>query len=205
MSKIITALGAQFPPAYHRPWFRYIEGEAGGAPVDPPAPAEPTPPPAAPAPPAPTPQQAAPAAPAPIAYKGDPDEYVRELREEAKTHRLAAEKAAQERDAEKTERENAAAAREQLARENHILRVAPKFGANPDLLLDSSSFMKNFADVDLAKEDDVKKAIEDALERNSAFRAGPALPPSSGGGHQGGSPNSPTPTLEGAVKARLGG
>ena len=137
-------------------------------------------------------------------YRGDPDEYVRELRNENKTAREAREKAEADYATVQSERDSAATARDSLARENHLLRTAPKYGANADLLLDSSSFMKNFADVDLAKEDAVKKAIEDALERNSAFKTGPALPPSSGGGHQGGQPPTSKPTLDGAVKARLG-
>jgi hypothetical protein len=196
--------GAHFPPAYDRPFLRYFSDDPGAPGGDPaPAPQPPTPAPApAPAPPAPQPPAPQPA---PIKYQGDPDEYVRELREEAKNHRLAAEKAQQERDAAASERDSDRAARDALARENHLLRVAGKYGANPDLLLDSSSFMKTFADVDLSKEDEVKKAIEDALERNSAYKAGPTLPPASGGGHQGGQPTPTTPTLESAVRARLGG
>ncbi|MDQ1111125.1 outer membrane biosynthesis protein TonB [Microbacterium testaceum] len=163
---------------------------------------EPTPAPA----PAPTPTPAPTPQPAPIKYQGDPDEYVRELRGEAKTYREAKE-AAETLAAEREQAAAAAAAeRDQLARENHLLRVAGKHGANADMLLDSSSFMKTFADVDLSKEDDVKKAIEDALERNSAFKAGPTLPGASGPGHQGGQATpTTTPTLDGAVKARLGG
>lgn len=201
--------GVQFQPSFHRPFLRYIEGEQGGAPTPPPA----EQPPAAPPAPAPAPQPAPPAPPAPkppaeqppVNYRGNPDEYVRELREEAKNHRLAAEKAQQERDAVAAERDTTTAARDALARENHLLRVAGKYGANPDMLLDSSSFMTAFKDVDLADEAKVKEAIEQALEKNSAFRAGPALPPMSGGGHQGGAPQSQTPTLEGALARRYGG
>ena len=162
----------------------------------------PTPTPApAPAPtPAPVPQ------PEPVNYRGNPDEYVRELRGEAKTYREAKEAAEKERDAAAAERDADRAARESLARENHLLRVAGKYGANADMLLDSSSFMKTFADVDLSKEEDVKKAIEDALERNSAFKAGPTLPGASGPGHQGGQPTpTTTKSLEGAVAAHFGG
>lgn len=179
---------------------------AGDAtPSDPPAA-----PPAAPAPPTPTPPPAPqppaqPAPPAPVNYRGTPDDYVRELREEAKNHRLAAEKAATDFATAQAERDSLAAERDALARERTLLLNAPKLGARADLLLDSSSFMKNFADVDLSKEDDVKKAIEDALERNSAFKAGPTLPSASGGGHQGGQPPTTTPTLEGAVRTALGG
>lgn len=195
------------PTLFQLRGIRFIEGEGGDG-GTPPAPTPPAPTPPAPTPPAPTPpapQPPAPTPPAPINYQGNPDEYVRELREEAKTHRLAAEKAQQERDAAATERDSDRAARETLARENHLLRVAGKHGANADMLLDSSSFMKTFADIDLSDEEAVKTAITDALERNSAFKAGPTLPGASGGGHQGGSAPTPTPTLEGAVAARLGG
>lgn len=181
---------------------RHGEGEEGGAPAAPPA--TPPAPPATPPVPAPPTPAAPPAPPAPVNYKGDPDEYVRELREEAKTHRLAAEKAVTDFATAQGERDAATAARDNLARENKLLLLAPNLGANAAALLDSSSFTKNFADVDLANEDDVKKAITDALERNSAFKAGPVLPPTSGGGHQGGAPT-PNTTLEGAVKKRLGG
>lgn len=185
---------------------RFAEGEGAVAPPAEQPPAAPTPPapvpatpPAPAAPPAPTPPPAAP----PINYKGDPDEYVRELRAENKTAREAREAAEAAATNAQKERDTLAAERDALAREKHLLRNAPKLGANADLLLDSSSFMKTFADVDLSKEEDVKKAIEDALERNSAFRTGPALPPTSGGGHQGGSPTTPKPTLDSAVKAAL--
>ncbi len=205
-------LGAQFAPAFHRPFLRYLEGEAGAAPtaaaepaapaapavpaVPPPAPAAPAP--AAPAPPAPQP-------PAPVNYHGNPDDYVRELREEAKTHRLAAEKAATDFTTAQAERDAAAAERDSLKRERAVLLAAPRLGARADLLLDSSSFTQTIAAVDLADQAAVDKAITDALERNSAFKAGPSLPGASGGGHQGGSAPTTTPTLEGAVKAALGG
>ena len=164
-------------------------------------------PPAAPPAPAPTPPPAPqpPAEQPPVNYRGNPDEYVRELREEAKTHRLAAEKAANDFATAQQERDALAAERDNLARERALLLNAPKHGARADLLLDSSSFMKTFADIDLADDAAVEKAITDALERNSAFKAGPSLPSTSGGGHQGGQAPTTTPTIEGAVKARLGG
>lgn len=194
------------PTLFQLRGIRFAEGEdgAGGTPpVDPAPPAPPAPTP--PAPPAPQPPAPQPSPPAPIDYRGNPDEYVRELREEAKTHRLAAEKAASDFAAAQAERDTLAAERDTLNRERALLLNAPKYGARPDLLLDSSSFMKTFADIDLSDEDAVKTAIEGALERNSAFKAGPALPGTSGGGHQGGSGTTTTPTIEGAVKARLGG
>lgn len=191
------------PTPFQLRGIRFIEGEGGDGGTPPANPAPPAPTPPAPTPPAPQPP--APTPPAPIDYRGNPDEYVRELREEAKNHRLAAEKAQQERDAAASERDSDRAARDTLARENHLLRVAGKHGANADMLLDSSSFMKTFADIDLSDEDAVKTAIEGALERNSAFKAGPILPGASGGGHQGGAAPTTNPTLEGAVAARLGG
>lgn len=185
---------------------RFLEGE-GGNPPPPAPPADPTPPAPAPTPPAspaPTPTPPAPTPPAPVNYKGDPDEYVRELREEAKSHRLAAEAANTSLATATAERDAAAAARDELARANKLILSAPKLGAQADLLLDSSSFTKTFATVDLNDQAAVDKAITDALERNSAFKAAPALPGASGGGHQGGQ-HTTKPTLDGAVKARLGG
>jgi hypothetical protein len=204
-------LGPQFRPAFDRPFLRYFDGE-NGAPGGtlPAAPAEQTPP-AAPATPSPPPAQpAAPATPAaqpaPIKYQGDPDEYVRELRSEARTHREAKE-AAEARAAEREqERDAAAAERDTLKRERAVLLAAPRLGAHADLLLDSSSFTTALAAVDLADQAAVDKAITDALERNSAFKAGPTLPGASGPGHQGGRPTpTTTPTLDGAVKAHFGG
>ncbi len=185
---------------------RFGEGEGGNSPTPAePAPPAPTPVPTPPAPPAPQPTPPAPTPPAPVDFRGDPSEYVRELREESKNHRIAAENAQKDLTAAQTERDTAAAERDQLRREHTLLRAAPKFGANPDALLDSSSFMKAFADIDLSDEDAVKGAIETALEKNSALKAGPALPTTSGGGHQGGNPATPTPTIESAIAAKLGG
>ncbi|GGD33136.1 hypothetical protein GCM10010915_11910 [Microbacterium faecale] len=193
---------------------RFVEGEDGAnpttgqggeqPPANPPAQPAPTPqppaqqtPPAQPAPPTQPPAQ-------PIQYKGNPDEYVRELREEAKTHRLAAEKATSDFEAAQKERDALTAERDSLARERALLLNAPKHGARADLLLDSSSFMKTFADVDLTDEEAVKTAITNAVEKNSTFRA-KSLPATSGGGHQGGGTPKTNISLEGAVKSRLGG
>lgn len=190
---------------------RFVEGEGGAAPTtgqggeQPPA-EPPAPPAPAPQPPAQSDPPAQPAQPAepkpPINYKGDRDEYVRELREENKTHRLAAEKATSDYTAAQQERDAAIAERDSLARERALLLNAPKNGARADLLLDSSSFMKTFADVDLTDEEAVKTAITDAVEKNSAYRA-VTLPDTSGGGHQGGgAPKTPI-TLDSAVKSAM--
>ncbi|WP_341935333.1 hypothetical protein MRBLWO14_000979 [Microbacterium sp. LWO14-1.2] len=130
---------------------------------------------------------------------------MRELRGEAKTHREAreaAEKLATEREQENT---TLAAERDQLRRENTIILRSQELGAKAAALLDSKEFTTAFATVDLADAAAVDKAITDALERNSAFKAGPILPGTSGGGHQGGAAPTTTPTLEGAVKSALGG
>ena len=208
-----TTLGAQFAPTFHRPFLRYLEGENGASPATPPAEQQPpATPPAPPAtPPIPTPPASQPpATPAaqptpPVNYHGNPDDYVRELREEAKTHRLAAEKAASDAAAAQQERDTLAAERDALARERTLLLQAPKLGARADLLLDSSSFMKTFADIDLADQAAVDKAITDAIEKNSTFKAAPGLPGMSGGGHQGGTQPATPVTLEGAIQKAYGG
>lgn len=205
---------AQIGPSYFQlRGIRLVEGEEGSGttpPATPPAPTPPAPvtpqPPAQPTPPA-TPPATPPTPPAepqpPVNYRGNPDEYVRELREEAKTHRLAAEKAASDYATAQQERDALAAERDTLARERALLLNAPKHGARPELLLDSTSFMKTFADIDLSDEEAVTKAITDAIEKNSTFKAAPGLPGMSGGGHQGGgTPNTPN-SLEGAVRAAL--
>ncbi|MGN7969014.1 hypothetical protein [Microbacterium sp. 22296] len=214
MSTLTRTLGPQFRPAFDRPFLRYFDGENGAPGGTPPAaPAEPAAPAAPATPPVPTSPPAQPAAPAtppaqpePVNYRGNPDEYVRELRGEARTHREAFEKEQGEHTATKAERDAAIAERDTLARERAVLLAAPRLGAHADLLLDSSSFTTALAAVDLADQAAVDKAITDALERNSAFKAGPTLPGASGPGHQGGRPTpTTTPTLDGAVKAHFGG
>lgn len=205
---------AQIGPSYYQlRGIRFAEGEGGAAPAVPAEPAAPAATPPAPAPqptpPAPTspvtpPAPQAPAQP-PVNFRGDPDEYVRELREEAKNHRLAAEKAANDFAAAQAERDANAKQLDALARQNKVLLVAPTLGANPAALLNAIDFTTAFAAIDLSDEEKVKAAITDAIEKNSTFKAGPVLPSMSGGGHQGGTPSSATPTLDGAVKAALGG
>lgn len=211
MTSTTRAFGHLPLPAYHRPFLRYIDPPADGAAPpaappagDPPAAAPPSPPAPTP-PPAPAPPAPPATPPAPVNYRGNPDEYVHELREEAKGHRVSFETEQTAHTATKTELATAAAERDSLRRENALLLAAPKLGARADLLLDSSSFMKTFADVDLANEEAVKKAIEDALGKNPTFKAGPTLPGASGTGPQGGQPPTTTPTLESAIKARVGG
>ncbi len=186
---------------------RLVEGEGGAAPVAPAAtaptpavPAEPAPPAAAPsAPAAPAPQP-----PAPVAYHGDPDAYVRQLRDENKERREALTTERQAHEASKAALTAAESARDAALRELAVMRIAPAVGANPAALLDSTTFLTAIANVDLQNEDAVKAAITDALEKNSALKAAPTLPATNGGGAQGGSTATPT-TLEGAIAAALAG
>ena len=214
MHRTTHTLGTQFAPAFHRPFLRYFDGEQGGGaggstppaetpPADPTPPANPAPPapqPPAPNPPAPTPPPAQPTP--PVNYRGNPDDYVRELRDEAKGHRVNYENEQTAHQETQTKLGAAETRVTSLERENFILRNAAQFGGNPDALLDSNSFMTAFADIDLSDEDKVKAAFETALEKNSALKAGPRLPGASGGGHQGGQHHTPV-TLEGAVKTAL--
>lgn len=179
---------------------------APAAPATPPAPAVPAPQPAAPAAPPAQPAPTPPAQPTPpVQYRGNPDEYVHELREEAKGHRVNFETEQAAHTETKTQLADATGQVTSLQRENFVLRNAAKHGINPDAALDSNSFMASFKDVDLADEAKVTEAFKTALEKNSTLQAGPKLPGTSGGGHQGGQPNTPTPTLQGAVAARMQG
>ena len=209
MKTKIATLGAQFAPAYHRPHLRYIEAtpgaEAGTPPAPPAAPAPQPPAPPAPAAPQvpPTPNPPAPTPP-PVNYQGNPDEYVRQLREESRERReaLTAEQAAH--NTVKSELATAQAALADQQRTNAVLRLAGAAGANATALLDSTSFMTALAAVDISKDDDVTAAITTALGKNSALSATPKLPTTNGGGHQGGSTEKPQ-SLEGAIAAHLGG
>ncbi|WP_402843768.1 hypothetical protein [Microbacterium sp. GXS0129] len=201
------------PSRFQMRGIRLVEGEAGSAPAAPLAPAAPSAP-AAPAAAAPTPPApAAPSAPAPppaaqssapVAYHGDPDAYVRQLRDENKERREALTTERQAHEASKTALATAESERDAARRELAVLRIAPAVGANPAALLDSTTFLTAIANVDLQNEDAVKAAITDALEKNSALKAAPTLPATNGGGARGGSTATPT-TLEGAIAAALAG
>ena len=195
------------PSAFQMRGIRFIDGEDGaGTPPAPPAAPAPQPP----APPAPAAQQVPPTpnppapTPPPVNYQGNPDEYVRQLREESRERReaLTAEQAAH--NTVKSELATAQAALADQQRTNAVLRLAGAAGANATALLDSTSFMTALAAVDISKDDDVTAAITTALGKNSALSATPTLPSTNGGGHQGGSTEQPK-SLEGAIAAHLGG
>ncbi|GAB2519506.1 hypothetical protein [Paramicrobacterium agarici] len=192
---------------------RYIEGDGGATPpADPPAdptpsatpPAEPTPP-AQQTPPATPPTEPQPPAQPPVQVHGDRDEYIRELRSESKERRIALEKLQGEHQTATQSLATATEERDRYARELAVVRNAGALNANADLLLDSASFQKDLASVDPSDNEAVKAAITAALEKNAAYKTGPALPPSSGGGHQGGQPSDKPMSLDDAVKKALGG
>ncbi|WP_437582723.1 hypothetical protein ACSAGD_10680 [Paramicrobacterium sp. CJ85] len=194
---------------------RYVEGEGGTPPAgdggndggqsgdgqSQTPPATPQAPPAQPAPQATPPQEPQ----APVQVHGDRDEYIRELRTESKERRIALEKLQAEHQTATQSLATATEERDRYARELAVVRNAAALNANADLLLDSASFQKDLASVDPSDTEAVKAAITAAIEKNAAYKTGPVLPPSSGGGHQGGQPSSKPLSLDDAVKKALGG
>lgn len=193
---------------------RYDGEEGGNTPPAPPAgggnstppPAPPAPAPQPPAPPTPpAPQPPAPAPQPPIDFRGDPNEYIRELREESKSRRLANEQLTSQLAETTHTNETLAAQNAQLARANAVILAAAGLGANAAAILDAKSLDSKLAAVDPSDPEAVKTFITEAMESNPAFKTGPTLPPSSGGGHQGGQPPAAPTTLEGAISKALGG
>ncbi|WP_205647560.1 hypothetical protein [Agromyces badenianii] len=174
-------------------------------------PAAPTaPPPAAPAPPVPTPPPSGPAAPPaqpapPIQFQGDPNDYVRDLRDENKTRREANQTLTTQVGELTQTNETLTAQNAQLARANAVILAAGPLGANASAILDAKSLDTKLAAVDPSDPEAVKAFIAEAMEANPTFKTGPGLPPTSGGGHQGGTPSATPLTLDGAVKKALGG
>lgn len=76
-----------------------------------------------------------------------------------------------------------------------VYRNAAANDANPDLLLDSASFLRNIADLDPTDTAKVSAAIKDAVETNPLFKASPtpSTPPFPGG------PRTPAPTGAGSL------
>ena len=99
----------------------------------------------------------------------------------------AAQKAAEQRDA-------AIAQVQSIQRENAVIRLASKVGANVDALADSLSFQQSIAAIDPSAPDfstQVEQAIKTAVEANANFRASTSAPERSGGPVGG----SPTPQI----------
>ena len=100
----------------------------------------------------------------------------------------AAQKAAEQRDA-------AIAQVQAMQRENAVLRLAGKHGANADALTDSLSFRQAVDAIDPAAPEfaeQVEAAIKAAVEANPVFRSNiPAAAPERSGGPVGGSPTPP--------------
>jgi hypothetical protein len=179
---------------------RFLEGEEDAAPATP-APV-PTPPAAVPTPPAATPAPVSTPAPAGKTYE---QEYVTALREEAKSYRSEASQAKTATDTLTAENTALQAQVSLMQRTQAVTLASATLGANAALLLDSTSFTTEFATVDLNDADAVKATITAALEKNPAFKTGPTVPPSDGGGAHQGSRIPATPSsLSAAVAKALG-
>ena len=62
----------------------------------------------------------------------------------------------------------------QARRELAIYRAAHSVNADPDMLLDSRSFLSHVSDIDPDNHDDIVEAVKDAVKNNPAFRTPPA-------------------------------
>lgn len=225
---------------------RFNDGPGGGAPA--PAPAAPAPAPTAttpapaPAPspaPAPTPAAPAPApAPAPAAptsetppainpKTGQPytaaetAEYVKGLREEAKTHREAKEAADAQLaavmaalgkkpdgtplDASATPEDVAklAESNKHTALENVVLRAAPALGVNADRLLDSASFLTQLRSKESTDTEGIKTLISEALQKDATLAVVAAAASSGGTQHTGTTPTTARKSMHDAVQDRI--
>ncbi|SJN34106.1 hypothetical protein FM119_08770 [Mycetocola reblochoni REB411] len=137
--------------------------------------------------------------------KGDADDYIRELRDEAKQRRIAAETLTKERDEAATARDAVTAERDTLARQNAVILASQGLGANAAAILDSRALESKLAAVDPSDPDAVKAFITEAMEANAAFKTGPVIPSRNGGAHQGGTPAAQPLSLDAAVRGALGG
>lgn len=59
----------------------------------------------------------------------------------------------------------------QARRELAVYRAAHDVDADPDMLLDSRSFLSHVSDIDPDNHDDIVEAVKDAVKNNPAFRA----------------------------------
>ena len=59
----------------------------------------------------------------------------------------------------------------QARRELAVYRAAHSVDADPDLLLDSRSFLSRVSDIDPDNQDDIMEVVKDAVKNNPAFRA----------------------------------
>lgn len=188
---------------------RHVEGENGSTPPagDTPPASPPTPAPPAPAAPTPPPAQPpAPSAPPSSSARTPDQEYVTSLREEAKGYRIERDSEKQKREAAEQKLTDATTAMQNMRRDTTVTRIAGTVEGNADLLLDSESFKKQFAEVNLDDAEAVKENITKWLESHPAYKSGPSLPPASGGRPTGaGSPPAQPHTLGAAISAALGG
>lgn len=185
---------------------RFWEGEEGGGGGNPPTPTPPAPTPM-PTPPAPAPQPTPTPSPAP-AGKTYSEDYVKEVREEAKQRREAAKAAEQRAEAAERERDALRAQVAEATRRDAVRTLAakPEVGGNADMLLDSRAFETATKDLDWSDAGKVQAAITEFVKAHPAYAAAPQRPGSSGPARPGGGtpPPSRPRTLGAAVGAALG-
>lgn len=104
--------------------------------------------------------------------------------------------------------EQTKAERAALAAENTVLRVAPRLGANPDALVDSSTFMRNVAKLDTSAADyatQLETLIKTTIEAQPFYRAATApaatAPPPPAGDPATGGAGQPAPGSPSGVDA----
>lgn len=188
---------------------RYWDGENGGGggtnppATPPPAPPQNTPTPTPPPAPTPTPQPAA--TDQPRSYGED---YVRELRQEAKDRREALQAAEQARQAAERERDELRAWRADAQRRDVVRDIAgkPEVGADATRLLDSKAFDQATKDMDWNDATKVQAAVTQFLEAHPSYKAAAPGPGSSGPTHHAGGtpPNASPRSLEEAVASAYG-
>jgi len=108
----------------------------------------------------------------------------------------AAQTAAEERDAARKEAQS-------VKVENAVLRMAAKYGADPNALTDSRSFMSALDAIDPAADDfaaAVDAAIKKAVEANPSLKPAAPAPPARSGGPVGGGATVPGQLTEDDIK-----
>lgn len=77
--------------------------------------------------------------------------------------------------------EEARTAEKQRRTENLVLRLAPAAGADPDILLDSTSFLRDLAKLDPEARDDVEDLVRDYAKKHPRYRLAAAAGEGGGG------------------------
>lgn len=155
-------LGAQFPPSYHRPFLRYIDGEPGGGPTDPPKAPEGTDP---AAPPAPAEPPAPPAGDAPPWKEGEFDAERAWKKIQAQKADIDAERAKREKAVDAARTEAAQAAREEAYRELGKQLGLVKEDEEPTVEGLSTALQERDTRLTAADADNLALRVENALLR----------------------------------------